>query len=255
VDPYAWAVRWDEALFTALLAAGYVLALRFFPPRRRHLACFGAAILLLVLAFQTPLERLALHYLLSAHLLQNVILAEWAPALAVLGVPPAMAAALGQVRGARLLTHPLVALPLWLVNYCVWHLPPVYDAALRRSDTLLHVEHLAYFATGVLLWWPVFQDSPRRLSDGIRAGYVFGSFLLASPIGLLLALVPTAVYDFYASAPERLWGLSRLEDQQLAGMTMAAEQAVVFFAVFAFYLLRFLAEEELGERRVTSGSS
>ena len=255
MDPYAWALRWDEALFTALLLAGYLLAVRFFPARRRHLACFGGAIGLLVLAFQTPLERLALRYLLSAHLLQNVILAEWAPALAVLGVPATMALALGRVRGARLLTHPLVALPLWIVNYAVWHLPPVYDAALRRPGSLLHLEHLAYFATGVLLWWPVFQDAPRRLADGVRAGYVFAAFLLASPIGLLLALVPTAVYDFYAGAPERLWGLSRLEDQQLAGMTMAAEQAVVFFAVFAFYLLRFLAAEELGERRVTSGSS
>jgi cytochrome c oxidase assembly factor CtaG len=75
--------------------------------------------------------------------------------------------------------------------------------------------------------------------------------VLASPIGLLLALVGRPVYDFYASAPERLWGLSRLDDQQVAGLTMASEQAVVFFAVFAFYFFRFFDEEELG---ITSSS-
>ncbi len=105
------------------------------------------------------------------------------------------------------------------------------------------------------MWWPVLQDAPHRVPSGVRAGYLFAAFLLASPIGLLLALVATPVYDFYARAPERLWGLSRLEDQQLAGLTMAAEQAVVFFAVFAVFLLRFFAEEELDEGRVTSGSS
>mgnify|MGYP007017205629 CR=1 FL=1 len=61
---------------------------------------------------------------------------------------------------------------------------------------------------------------------------------------LVLALVPRAVYGFYADAPERVFGLSRLTDQQLGGMTMAAEQSVVFFAVFAYWFLRFLAEQE-----------
>jgi cytochrome c oxidase assembly factor CtaG len=66
--------------------------------------------------------------------------------------------------------------------------------------------------------------------------------VLAAPLGLLLALVPSAVYDFYERAP-RLWGLSPLEDQQLAGATMASEQAVVLFAVFAYWFRRFLEEE------------
>ncbi len=255
MHPYAWEPRFDEGLFTALLAVAYGLALRFFPAPRRRIACFAGAIVLLLVAFQTPLERLALHYLLSAHLLQNVILAEWAPALAVLGVPAAMAAAIGSVPAIRALVHPLVALPLWLGTYYVWHLPPIYDYALRHSGSVLHLEHAAYFVTGALMWWPVLQDAPRRLSSGVKAGYLFAAFVHGSPIGLLLALVATPVYDFYAGAPERLWGLTRLEDQQLAGLTMAAEQAVVFFAVFAFYLLRFLAEEERRDAQVTSGSS
>jgi len=254
VDPYAWAVRWDEALTVALLTAAYVVAIRYFPARPLRIASYAAAMLLLVVAFQTPLETIGLRYLLSAHLLQNVILAEWAPALAVAGLPPALAAAMTRPRATRILTHPLVALPLWLATYFTWHFPAVYDYALRHPDSVLHLEHATYFATGVALWWSVIHDAPHRLSSGVRAGYLFASFVLASPIGLLLALVGRPVYHFYATAPERLWGMSRLADQQIAGLTMAAEQSVVFFAVFAYYFFRFFAEEELAEGTASSGS-
>ena len=59
----------------------------------------------------------------------------------------------------------------------------------------------------------------------------------------MLALLPRAVYDFYVEAP-RLWGLAPLEDQQIAGLVMAVSAAIVFFAAFAVYFLRFMAEEE-----------
>jgi cytochrome c oxidase assembly factor CtaG len=94
----------------------------------------------------------------------------------------------------------------------------------------------------VLFWWPLVQDVPHQLASGARAGYAFAAFVLAAPLGLLLALVPRAVYDFYIEAP-RLWGLSPLADQQLAGATMVAEQAVVLFVVFAYWFRRFLFEE------------
>jgi cytochrome c oxidase assembly factor CtaG len=244
VDPYAWELRLDEALAVALLSAGYLLAVRFHPAPRWRKAAFAAAMLLLVVAFETPLETIGLNYLLTGHLLQNVILAEWAPALAVLALPPALARACARPRAVRVLTHPFVALPLWIGVYGAWHVPAVYDYALRHPDSLLHLEHASYFATGALMWWPVLQEAPHRLPSGARTGYLFAAFVLASPIGLLLALVGRPVYGFYAGAPERLWGLSRLADQQVAGLTMASEQAVVFFAVFALYFFRFFADEE-----------
>ena len=255
MNPYAWELRVDEALVTALLSGTYLVALRFYPASRGRIACFGGSMLLLVLAFQTPVEHVSLHYLLSAHLLQNVVLAEWAPALAVLGLPPALAAAIARFRVVRILTHPLVALPLWLAVYFSWHVPALYDLALRHPDSILHFEHAAYFWAGAAMWWPVLHDTPRRFSSGVKAGYLFAAFVLASPLGLLLALVGSAVYGFYEAAPERLWGLSPLEDQQIAGLTMASEQAIVFFAAFAFYVLRFFEEEETrAEPRLTSGS-
>ncbi len=67
--------------------------------------------------------------------------------------------------------------------------------------------------------------------------------MLAAPLGLLLALLPSPAYDFYAAVEERVWGLSPLGDQQLAGVTMVAEQAAVLFVVFAYWFRRFLYEE------------
>ena len=89
---------------------------------------------------------------------------------------------------------------------------------------------------------PLVQDRPRRLPSGFRAAYAFAAFVLAAPLGLLLALLPRAIYGYYAHAP-RLWGLTPLADQELAGATMAAEQAAVLFLVFAYWFRRFLAEE------------
>jgi cytochrome c oxidase assembly factor CtaG len=153
-----------------------------------------------------------------------------------------MAGAVSRFRLWRALTHPAVALPIWLVDYYVWHVPVVYDAALHHQSTLIHIEHACYFGTGVLFWWPVVQDVPRRLPSGFRAGYAFAAFVLAAPLGLLLALLPRAVYPYYVHAP-RVWRLSPLADQELAGATMAGEQALVLFLVFAYWFRRFLREE------------
>ena len=216
---------------------------------RARLIPLVAALALIFLSFATKLQPFAVHTFLWAHLLQNVVLAEWAPALLVLAVPSALAA-----RAQRFpLFRPLVALPLWLVTYFAWHLPWVYDFALRRSHSLLHVEHLTYLLAGICLWWPVVHG---RHSAGAKAAYLFGAFVLASPLGLVLALFPRPVYSFYAHAP-RTWGPSPESDQQIAGVTMAAEEALVFFAVFALYLSRFLRDEQavgaFDELRATRG--
>jgi cytochrome c oxidase assembly factor CtaG len=244
VSPYEWG--WDaEALgLVPGLSIAYVLALRRFPASGARIAAFVLGQLLILAAFLTPVQAIALRYLLTMHLLQNVVLAEWAPALFVFGLSRALAAALTRLPAARVLTNPFVALPIWLAVYFAWHLPWPYDTALRHPGSLLHVEHLSYFVAGCLVWWPVLQDVPRRLTAAAKAVYLFAAFVLASPLGLLLALLPRPLYDVYEQAPERLWGLSAIADQQIAGVTMASEQAVVFFAVFTFFFLQFLRDEE-----------
>ena len=238
-DPFAWTPHPEALAAIALTAAVYALATRRHSASRRQAALFAAAIALLLATAVTPLDSLTFH-LLTAHLLQNVVLAEWAPALLVAAIPLSLADELDRLPGWRTLTRPLVALPLWIAVYSLWHLPPAYDTALRHPDTLLHLEHASYLAAGVLVWWPVFQG---RLPYGARAGYLFLAFALASPIGLLLAVLPEPAYDFYAGGFEP-WGLTAVEDQTIAGITMAAEQAVGFFALFVWAFFRFLRDEE-----------
>ena len=243
MDPYSWALHWDTLVALAALAAAYYWLERRWPVDVRRRLAFDLALILLLVVYVTPLHTIALHYLLSIHFLQNVVTAEWAPGLVVFAVSPVLG------REVARFIHPLLALPIWLATYFFWHVPAIYDAALRRPDWLLHLEHLSYFVAGVLMWWPVVHG---RWSDGAKAVYLFAAFVLASPIGLLLALLPSPVYDFYKDAPQ-LWGLSDLADQQIAGVTMAVEQAIVFFAVFAYYFARFLRTEQIAG--AFSGSS
>jgi len=233
VDPYAWSWNPEAIAVVLTITIGYLWSLRRFPAPRWRVGCFLVAMGLILAVTITPVETIALGYLLSVHLIQNVVLAEWAPLLLVLGIPPALAAVTPRV-------PPLPALALWVVNYGVWHLPWVYDAALRHPHSLLHLEHALYVATGVLLWWPIVHGT---LAPGAKAAYLFAAFLLASPIGLVMALVPKPIYDFYAEGPG-LWGLSPVTDQQIAGMSMALAEAIVFFAAFALFFRRFFVEQD-----------
>lgn len=243
MSPSDWS--WNpEALAGVVLAAGYLVAIRRHPAAWWRVACFLAGCALLVLIWVTPMDTVALHYLLVVHLWQNVVLAEWAPLLLVAGLPAALAVRLARPTPVRALTHPFVALPLWIANYALWHVPALYDTSLRHPHSLLVVEHALYLLTGLAMWWPVWQDTPHRLSSQSRAAYVFAGFVLSAPLGLVLALVPEPLYDFYASAPERLWGLSRIADQQYGGIAMASEQSIVFFAIFAYWFVRFLHEQD-----------
>ena len=241
MDPHSWSLHWDVLLAIGALSAAYFWSQRRWPADTTRKAAFDLAVILLLAVYVTPLHTIALHYLLSVHLLQNVVTAEWAPGLIVFALAPSLARELERFAGVRLLTYPLVALPLWLGTYFVWHVPPIYDRALEQSGWLLNLEHLTYFFAGLLLWWPVVHG---RFSDGVKAAYLFGAFVLAAPLGLLLALLPRPIYDFYKDAPQ-LWGLSDSTDQQIAGVTMAVEQAIVFFAVFAYFFMRFLRTEHI----------
>ena len=227
-DPYTWSLHPEATAPILLLALAYLYATRAHPVRWWRAASFTAGIAMLLATAVTPIDSLSYH-LLTIHLLQNIVLAEWAPALLVLGLPPAL---------ARRVRIPLaIGLPVWLLTYFLWHVPAAYDAALR-NDALLHLEHLCYLAAGVVFWWPVLHGGAR---DALKALYVFAAFVLSSPLGLLLALLPEPIYGYYEGAS--LWGLTPLQDQQLAGLTMAGEESVVFFAVFSYYFGRFLSSE------------
>src|SRR2546429_3907832 len=105
-SPYAWQTDVDTTVVVPALSLLYLFAVGRLGAPRWRIACFAGAMTLLAAAFWTPLHHLGLHYLLSAHLLQNVILAEWAPLLAALGVSRAMAEFAARFRPWRIAVHP-----------------------------------------------------------------------------------------------------------------------------------------------------
>jgi cytochrome c oxidase assembly factor CtaG len=249
VQPHPWAFSW-EPLFLALvlLAAGaYARAARSERPSKLRIAVFALGLALVVAALCSPLETIARRYLLLFHLLGNVMIADWAPPLLILGLTPRMRAAVTRNGGPVLarLARPWVALPSWLAVWYLVHLPAFYDYALRHAWAL-NVEHALLIAAGLLFWWPLLGDAATALSTPGALAYLGVAFVSSSFLGLAFIFSSTPFYDFYKHAP-RLWGLSAAKDQNLGGVLMNAEQTVVFLSALAYFLVRLLNEEEQAE--------
>jgi cytochrome c oxidase assembly factor CtaG len=235
-----------EPLFLALAAVAAVLywaAARRDPPGRRAFL-FALGLLLIVGALNSPLETIAVHYLLLIHLLQNVMIADWAPPLILLGLTPAMRGAIARRGGPAFawINQPKIALPVWLVAWYGIHLAVFYDFALR-NPWALNIEHALLVAVGLLFWWPVLAGEPHDVSVPLKIGYLGAAFVGSVFLGLGLTFSETPFYDFYAEAP-RLWGLSPSKDQNFGGILMNVEQAAVFLAAILYYVVRLMPEEE-----------
>jgi cytochrome c oxidase assembly factor CtaG len=241
-----------EPLFLALALAGgwgyWRLAKTVERPSVFRATLFVIGLLLVAIPVNSPLETIAIHYLLLIHLLQNVMIADWAPPLLVLGLTPAMRSAVAARggRGLAVLTRPRFVLPFWLVVWYGVHLPAFYDTALRHP-LLLNVEHLLLLGAGLFFWWPVFSELPQHLSTAVKLAYLGLAYAASAFLSLALIFSSSAFYGFYEAAP-RLWGLSPAKDQNLGGLLMNGEQLLVFFVALSYFLMRLLSEEEESQR-------
>lgn len=242
-----WHWRPDVLLVLLAFGAAYVRGWRRLRGRgHRHLAprwrlaAYLGGLMAVALALLSPLEHLA-EVLFTAHMLQHQLLLMVAPPLLLLGNPfplvmwglprrlrQPVGRALGRQGAARaawrLLTWMPVAGLLYALNLSAWHVPVAYEAALRNG--IVHdVEHLAFFGTAVLFWWPIVNPAPRlhRLRGGLHYGYRIGYLILATGLntflGAVLGLSERVIYPSYAAAPG-LFGLSPVDDQALGGGVM-----------------------------------
>jgi cytochrome c oxidase assembly factor CtaG len=207
---------------------------------------FAAGLALAVLPLVSPLDAVGERYLLSAHMLQHVLIADAAPALLVFALrgplgffllPPSVLRRLAPLRPVlRVLLRPRVAFAIWLGTIFGWHFPSAYD------DALLHpwaheLEHATFVLAGTLAWIQVVDPARRgHLTRGRRALFAFGMFAFGTAIveGLLFSRAPA--YAVYAAQPHRVFGLSPLLDQRLAAAVMFAEQALTVGAALVLLL-------------------
>jgi putative membrane protein len=238
-------------------AAGREGERRGAPPRGAtwlHALAFAGAMLALLGALVTPVDGLGEDYLFSAHMLQHVLLGDIAPLLLLLSLSrvilrPVTRRLMRFERALGPLASPVTGIAVWLGTIYLWHIPALYDAAVAHP--LLHaVEHLSFFAAGIALWWPLVQPIPmRRALTGLQPlGYIAAAKGGLAALGLFLAWSSTAHYPWYEDAP-RIWGLSAVEDQNVAGVIMMVEQSLTLVLVMVWVFVRMLARSEQEELR------
>lgn len=225
--------------------------------RRREAACFAAGWLALAVALASPLHPLG-NALFSAHMVQHELLVALAAPLLVLGrplvpllwaLPPgwrraAGAAARGRAvrAGWRALTAPFAAWLLHAAALWLWHLPGPYQAALG-GDAAHALQHASFLGTGLLFWWSVAHGRGGRTGHGAAAAYLFATAMHSGGLGALLTFARSPWYPAYAGATEA-WGLTPLEDQQLAGLVMWIPGGLAYLVAALVLVAAWMRESE-----------
>jgi cytochrome c oxidase assembly factor CtaG len=269
-----------EAPVAVLLGAALAVALfgqAFVRLRRRgrkdhagwdRAALFALAVALGTLALVSPLDYIGEEYLLSAHMLQHVVIGDLAVALAVVALRGPLtffllpAVVLGRLAkldwlrsGLRVLLDAKVAFVLWAVVIAAWHVPAAYDYALTHQ--VVHdLEHLSFVVVGTLVWIQL-VDPARRRELGLTGKLALAIALFAAGqiLADVLIFAMRPLYPSYADQPDRLLGLSPLQDQRLAGLVMMGEQLLTLGTFVALLLIvqhRRLFHPPEDERRVAA---
>ena len=253
-------IHWfsDPAVLAPLLLFAAVYVWRFAQARREaggrgagplQAAAFAGAMLALLAALVSPIDRLGEDYLFSAHMVQHLLLGDIAPLLLLLSLSrvimrPATRRLTRVERALGRLASPATGILLWLAITYLWHIPALYDAATENA--LVHLlEHASFFAAGLALWWPLIQPVPMRRSlTGLQpVGYIAAAKAGLAALGLYLAWSTTPLYPYYEQTP-RIWGLSPVEDQNIGGVLMMVEQSFTLVLVMVTLFIRALTKSE-----------
>ena len=264
VPPSRLAGHWEASLGVIVPAAILLLLfaqafIRLRARGRRDHAGFDRALLYALalaigtLALLSPLDAAGEEYLLSAHMLQHVLIADAAPALALVALrgplvffflPAAILGPLARLRPMRSvlswLLRPPVTVAAWLLVIALWHVPALYDVTLRNKG-IHDLEHALFIVVGVLVWTKI-VDPARRGLPTVPQRLVIAVLLFAA--GQILAYVYIfsfhSLYPAYAHQHHRVFGWSAVHDQQLAGVVMMLEQFLTLGTATALLLIYFL---------------
>ncbi len=257
-----WSLEPTVVLGVVALAAGYLFwtgphnrrstgaTERFVSGGQR--ALFLGGVLTLFVALGPPLDDWADHYLLSAHMIQHLLMTLAVPPLLLLGTPAWVLAPLRRWalidRVGQLLTRPVVAFALFNAVFILWHFPALYDATLRHEG--IHVaEHLLFLATGVLAWWPVVGPQPGwpRLASPLQCLYYAAQTIPGGIVGAFITLADPGLYRPYAAA-RRIFGIDLATDQEVAGLLMWVVTSTIYLLLITIVFFRWAGREDAAER-------
>ena len=253
----------DPLQLAPVLLAAVAYALRARTLRRRgtpmagyRIFLFALGIALLLLAFASPIAAIGEEELFSFHMLQHVLIGDLAPLCLLAGLSGPMLRPLLSLRPVerlRVLANPAVALPIWAANLYLWHLPFLYEAAVRHS-AVHALEHVCFFAAGLIVWLPVLETlpAPEWFGTGPKLAYIAGVRVVETVLGNVFIWSGTVFYGVYARGDE-LWGVSPLQDQGLAGAVMMIEGSLVTIVALAWLFLRLAQEGDVRQELLERG--
>ena len=193
-------------------------------PGRGRVLLFAAAVAVVLVALTSPLHVLSERYLFTAHMAQHLLLTMAMPPLLLASLTPGMIRPLLRLRWVRAVARRVTApVPAFLganLVFLIWHLPQLYDAALRGHNIHI-VSHLLFMSTAIVLWWPLLSPTPElpRIGYAARMLYVFAQVLPGMFVGGMLVNAQNPLYALYAEAP-RITSLSPVQDQQMGALLM-----------------------------------
>jgi putative membrane protein len=250
-----------EISMLALIGAAYwrrarTLARRGRPVPRLRLVAFAAGLATLFVALESPIDTIGEEHLFSVHMLQHLLLGDVAALLLVLGLDGPLLRPLLRFRlvhRLRVLAHPLVALPLWAANFVVWHLPFLFDAALR-SDWIHALQHTSFVFFGMLMWAALIESlpGPAWFTAAWKIPYVLGVWLVMLVLSQVFIWSNHAYYAPYTH-DATLWGLSHLADQKAGGGVMLVESMLTMLPALVWTLLLVLQESEARQQLLDAG--
>jgi putative membrane protein len=256
-----WSLNPGQVLPVAVAALLYwrralTLRRRGTPVPAWRQSLFGLGLFLLLAALVSPIDWLGEERLFAFHMLQHVLLGDLAALCVVAGLTGPLLRPLLQfaaVERLRFLAYPLVALPLWALSLFAWHLPGAYEAALG-SDAVHALEHLCFLTFGALMWAPVVEvlPGPMWFGTGWKLGYIVVVRLLETVLANVFLWSGSVFYGTYEHAP-RIWGISPLGDQGIAGGVMLIEGSLVTLGALAWLFLKLAAEGELRQQLLEGG--
>ncbi len=232
------------------------LARRGQPVPGWRIVLFALGIALLLLAVTSPIATVGEEELFSVHMVQHLLLGDLAPLCLLAGLTGPLirpVLALPGVYRMKVLANPLVALPIWATNLVLWHTPTLFEGAVRHG-AVHALEHVCFFAAGIVLWLPVLETlpAPEWFGTGAKLAYIVGVRLVATIIGNVFIWGGGPFYDVYDRGNDYL-GLSPSADQSLAGSLMMLEGSLVTLVAIAWLFLRMAEEGDVRQRLLESG--
>ncbi len=207
-------------------------------------ACFGSGLALIAIALFSPIGHIA-EELVLAHMAEHLLIGDIATLLLVLGLTRSLLQPILSIRlfnRLQVLAHPAVALPLWALNFYLWHIPALYDAAYGTAPVHA-LEHSCFLFFGCLMWMPVFGPLPKPewFNAAWKVGYVVAVRFAGAILGNVLMWSGTVLYPIYAPG-ERYWGISAIADQSTAGVLMMIEGTFLALGTLAWVFFEVARE-------------